>query len=86
MRAMAMAGAAAVLAACQMAPSGDAGACQADRFAGLVGEPAVDLAARGLPQGTRVIWPGTAVTQDFRADRLNLLVGLDGRVEQVACY
>jgi hypothetical protein len=78
--------AAMVLAACQAQPSGDARDCAADRFAGLVGEPAVDLRQGGLPATARVIWPGNAVTQDFRADRLNVLVGQDGRVVQVACY
>jgi hypothetical protein len=77
---------AALLAGCQMTPAGDAGACPEARFSGLVGQPAVDLGARGLPETARVIWPGNAVTQDFRADRLNIVVGRDGRVAQVACY
>jgi len=38
----------------------------------LVGKPVSDLDSIQLPKETRVIGPDTAVTMDFREDRLNL--------------
>jgi len=39
-----------------------------------------------FPAGTRVINPGDAVTMDFRADRLNIEVGVNGRIDKIGCY
>ena len=63
--------------------SGD-DACGASGYQGLVGEP---LAAVTLPADldARIIEPDSAVTMEFRSDRLNIYVGRDGRVDRVSC-
>ncbi|MGR3757451.1 MAG: I78 family peptidase inhibitor [Tranquillimonas sp.] len=75
------------LAACQPAPpriGGPAGTCDAGAYSSLIGKP---LAAVTLPAGLdlRVIEPDTAVTQEFRASRLNLRLDRQGRIEMVYC-
>lgn len=52
------------------------GDCRADEYQGFVGKP---VAAVSLPddQKVRLIRPGTAVTMDYRDDRMN--VKLDDR-------
>lgn len=49
--------------------------CGADQLQALVGQPARDVQA-SFPENVRIIPPNSAVTQDFRPDRLN--VDLDG--------
>jgi hypothetical protein len=51
----------------------------------LVGQGRDVLAAMTLPQGTRVIEPGMAITEDYRADRLNLDLDAGGRITRVWC-
>jgi hypothetical protein len=38
-----------------------------------------------LPAGTRIILPDSAVTMDFRAERLNVLIDGNAAVERVYC-
>ena len=51
-----------------------------------MGQPASVLQTMMLRAGTRVINPGDAVTMDFRADRMNIEIGTNGRIEKIACY
>jgi len=60
--------------------------CGAARFAGLVGTQADAIDRSTLPPGTRIITPDMMVTQDFSAERLNIMVGTDGRVGSLSCY
>ena len=60
--------------------------CNATALQGLVGQPASVLQTMMLRAGTRVINPGDAVTMDFRADRMNIEIGANGRIEKIACY
>lgn len=60
--------------------------CNAASMQGLVGQPASVLQDMMLRAGTRVINPGDAVTMDFRADRMNVEIGANGRIEKIACY
>lgn len=60
--------------------------CGAPGFQGLIGQPEAVLRNMQFPIGTRIIRPGTAVTMDFRPDRLNIEIGTNGRVEKVGCY
>ncbi len=71
-----------VLAACEATQTEDA--CGADDYRGLVGQP---LAAVTLPAdlGARIIGPDTAVTMDFRPERLNIAVDGSGIIERVYC-
>ncbi len=60
--------------------------CGASRFRALVGTPAAEIVRASLPAHTRVITPDMMVTQDFSAQRLNIMVGTDGKVGSLACY
>lgn len=93
MRALALA-AAAMLAACQSAPDGElnvAGECAVTpALEALAGERVTDSLLREARRFSRAkvvrrIAPNTAVTMDYRVDRLNLHV--DGRnvVQRVSC-
>ncbi len=63
----------------------DRNACGAAGMQGLVGQGRAVLAAMALPQGTRVIEPGMAVTEDYSVSRLNIDLGTDGRITRVWC-
>ena len=60
-------------------------ACGASQYASLVGS---NFAAVTLPAeaNVRIIQPDTVVTQDFRADRANLIVDAGGVITAVECY
>jgi hypothetical protein len=60
--------------------------CGASRFQQLVGTLASEIDQATLPPGSRVITPDAIVTQDFRPDRLNVMVGTDGRVGSLSCF
>lgn len=71
-------------------PKPDAGMCNAAAARGLAGRTATEeLVAEALrltnARQSRVIEPGMMVTMDYSADRLNIYVGPDGRVERLAC-
>ncbi|MBS3981521.1 MAG: hypothetical protein KGZ77_17250 [Rhodobacteraceae bacterium] len=51
----------------------------------LVGRDDAVLAAMTFPQGTRLIYPGTAVTEDYRPDRLNIDLDATGRITGLWC-
>lgn len=60
--------------------------CGAARFASLVGSPATQIDRATLPARTRIITPDMMVTQDFSPERLNIIVGTDGRVGSLRCF
>lgn len=73
------------------APDSPGEATQADtcgiaRFDHLIGTRADQIDRATLPAGTRVITPDMAVTMDFRAERLNIMVGADGIVGSMRCF
>lgn len=76
-----------LVAACQSGPTPDTGDdhCGASRHQNLIGTPAASIDRLQLPKGARIIHPDTAVTQDYRTDRLNIHVDEAGHVERVAC-
>lgn len=59
--------------------------CGAAAYRGMIGTP---LAATTFPAtpNIRVIQPDTVVTQDFRADRLNVIVDASGVITALECY
>ncbi|MEF3047906.1 I78 family peptidase inhibitor [Pseudotabrizicola sp. L79] len=83
-------GLALLLAGC-VAPEGpdrvppERGACGAGELQGLVGQSGDVLARMTLPEGTRIIGPVTAVTMDYRPDRLNIDLDAAGRITRVHC-
>lgn len=60
--------------------------CGATRFIGLIGAPADQIDRTALPAGARVLTPDMMVTADFRGDRLNIIVGTDGKVGSLRCF
>lgn len=59
--------------------------CGADGLQDLVGTSVGALDSATLPETRRVIFPGMAVTMDFRPERLNIEVGSDDRIARVFC-
>ncbi|MBC7769925.1 MAG: hypothetical protein H7124_14170 [Phycisphaerales bacterium] len=59
--------------------------CGAAQYRAMVGS---QLAAVTFPSdaGIRIIQPDTMVTQDFRADRLNVVVDASGVITGLECY
>ncbi|MES2816951.1 MAG: I78 family peptidase inhibitor [Pseudomonadota bacterium] len=71
------------LAACVAEP--EENACGAAGMQDLVGRDDAVLAAMTFPQGTRLIYPGTPVTEDYRPDRLNIDIDPSGTITGVWC-
>lgn len=63
------------------------GAGLAARYVGASARADVRDAVRGSVAHDRIRWimPGMAVTQDHRADRLNVILSGDGRIMTVRC-
>ena len=59
--------------------------CGADRFQTLVGQTQEDLLQTRILGPVRVIRPGTAVTMDFIASRLNIFLDDTETVTRVSC-
>jgi Peptidase inhibitor I78 family len=60
-------------------------ACGAAGLQSLVGKDKSVLAAMTFAAGTRFIEPGMPITRDYRADRLNIIFGKSGKIEEVSC-
>ena len=80
------------LAACQTVsgpnstPQVETGAeCGAQEYQKLLWKPETILRNVGLPKNTRIIFPDTAVTMDYRVKRLNIYIGKSARIERVYC-
>jgi Peptidase inhibitor I78 family len=73
------------MAACVSAKDAATLGCGADGMQGLVGQNRDVLAAMSLPVGTRVIEPRMAITEDYRPERLNLVVDENGQITRVWC-
>jgi hypothetical protein len=60
-------------------------ACGAAQYRAMIGTP---IAAASFPAtpSIRVIMPDSVVTQDFRADRLNVIVDASGNITALECY
>lgn len=62
-----------------------AGDCGAEALQGLVGSSVGSLDASALPQDRRVIFPGMAVTQEYRGSRLNVEVSAEDTISRIYC-
>lgn len=62
----------------------DLSACNGEALVTFIGQPATQLDGQ-LPEDARVIGPDTAVTQDYRPDRINVDVDADGNVTGIRC-
>lgn len=67
------------------AAGADAPACPANRFRMLLGKPIAVIDTAALPRPLRVYRAGHEVTADHRPERMNVVVGKDGRVARVRC-
>jgi hypothetical protein len=71
-------------------PSAPSGECRADSLGDLVGRPAdaalgADALRRSFALRLRWIRPGDMVTMDYSAQRLNVHLDAQGRVDHFAC-
>ncbi len=79
------------LAACQTAPTGEEQmtdqppSCIAPDLQGSVGQRLSTLDQTQLPEPKRIIGPGTAVTMDYRSDRLNVQHDANGIITRIFC-
>lgn len=61
------------------------GSCPADAHQDWVGKRIDVLNEVDLPQGTRVLFPTTPATMDYRGDRLNVSVDKADKITRVFC-
>lgn len=66
-------------------PMPPVGACGAPDLQYLVGKTDSVLQTMKFAQNTRIIYPGMAVTMDYREDRLNIEIDDEGMIFRVAC-
>jgi hypothetical protein len=59
--------------------------CQMAAHQSLIGRDGASIDSGALPSGARIICHGCSVTLDYRAERLNVLLGADGKVESLRC-
>lgn len=59
--------------------------CPAQHFQMLVGQLRGEVDTSTLPVPYRMYGRDDAVTMDYRPDRMNVVVGENGRVERVVC-
>ncbi|WP_343116448.1 I78 family peptidase inhibitor [Ostreiculturibacter nitratireducens] len=59
--------------------------CEAGDLQYLVGRPEWALEGMVFAGPVRLIRPGTAITMDYRQERLNIEIGRTGRIIQVYC-
>ncbi|MFT0851747.1 I78 family peptidase inhibitor [Achromobacter sp. F4_2707] len=76
-----------LVAACQspMPFEAESDRCGSLNYLSMVGLQADAIQNSSFPAGTRIIRPGMAVTQDHRADRLNVHINEKGRIERINC-
>jgi Peptidase inhibitor I78 family len=68
-----------------MAVEPEQNACGAAGMQDLVGRDDAVIAAMTFPEGTRLIYPGTPVTEDYHPNRLNIDIDQSGRITGVWC-
>lgn len=71
-------------------PADGGGECDNSMLTGYVGKkPTPELLeqarARTGARNVRVAQPGMAMTMDYRADRLTVMLGEDGNIENISC-
>jgi hypothetical protein len=57
--------------------------CGARAYINWIGKPVAEIA---VPNGARVIAPDSMVTEDFRPNRLNIMVDAEGVITGFGCY
>jgi hypothetical protein len=59
--------------------------CEMEAHRGLIGRDGASIDQTTLPSGARVICHDCVVTMEYRADRLNVVLGPDGKVASLRC-
>ncbi len=59
--------------------------CDPTSFEHLVGQSSDSLDLTALPENTRVIFPDTMVTRDYRVERMNIDVDEAGIIQRIWC-
>lgn len=59
--------------------------CPAEQYQVIVGQPFAEVHVSSLPRPHRVYGESDMVTMDYRPDRMNIVVGDNGRVIEVKC-
>lgn len=67
------------------APTVEAGSCAAADHQDWVGKRVDVLNEVDLPEGTRVLFPTTPATMDYRAERMNIAVDKKDVITRVYC-
>lgn len=62
-----------------------AGQCDPGTYAAFIGQNEEIFARATFPAPMRIIPPGSAVTMDFRPDRVNFDLDADGTITRVWC-
>lgn len=75
------------LAACQADGSATQGPqeCIAAQLQDAVGQPITDLGDEALPEPVRVMGPDSAMTMDFRPERLNVILDRQQIIQRIYC-
>lgn len=66
-------------------PVGEADTCDGNQYASLVGQDATALERVLILGQVRVIRPDTAITMDFRTERLNFVIDRADRIARIYC-
>ena len=66
-------------------PGAAPGSCAADAHQDWVGQRVDVLNDADLPEGTRVLFPTTPATMDYREDRMNVEVDKSDVISRVFC-
>ncbi|WP_421701465.1 I78 family peptidase inhibitor [Aliiroseovarius sp.] len=75
-----------ILAACLPSDEGvEMNSCGAEALQELLGQPESALEGAAVPEITRVIRPGDAVTLDFNPARLNVELDVNGAIAGLRC-
>ena len=59
--------------------------CGAGKYRHLVGTSAKGLDMSQFPPGTRLLYPTTPMTRDYRIDRLNIHADKQGKIMRLDC-
>lgn len=60
-------------------------ACAAARHQSWIGRPIDEIDTAALPGPLRVYTAGSRISADHRPDRMNIVIGTDGKVIKVTC-
>lgn len=76
------------LAGCQSSGSGkvvNEDPCGASKFKHLIGTSAKGMDMSQFAAGTRLLYPTTPMTRDYRIDRMNIHADKDGKIMRIDC-